>query len=154
MYEWLDSALEVYIPKRTMHRSSLSPWISKETSHLIKCLKTARKRYGESHTKVEDLAYQVEMKATNDKISYEQNMGKIYNNALQIFQSFQERKFTKKDNLWKSISWRWFIQSQPLCDVICLSIHAFNNLSLNEWKFKCESYQRYPLQRKGSHDYM
>ena len=43
-YQWLNSAIEKFIPKRTLHRSSLPPWITKETSHLLNCLKTARKK--------------------------------------------------------------------------------------------------------------
>ena len=103
-YEWLDCALEVYIPKRTMHRSSLPPWISKETSHLIKCLKTARKRYGETHTKVKDLAYQVEIKATNDKITYEQNMAGERSTTMlfKYFRAFRKENLPKKMNYEKA----------------------------------------------------
>ena len=51
-YKWLLDLLSSTIPKRTKHRTSLLPWISQSTSHMIKCLNTARKKHNESHTKV------------------------------------------------------------------------------------------------------
>ena len=35
-YTWLDDVLTKNVPKTTLHRSNLPPWIKKESSHLIK----------------------------------------------------------------------------------------------------------------------
>ena len=41
-YEWINKILEANIPKITRHRSSLPPWVTPSTSHLIKKLETRR----------------------------------------------------------------------------------------------------------------
>ena len=52
-YKWLEKIIKQTVPQRTKHRCMLPPWISKETSHLIKCLQTKRRRYKESHPSVQ-----------------------------------------------------------------------------------------------------
>ena len=39
-YTWLDDVLTKNVPKTTLHRSNLPPWIKKESSHLIKVIST------------------------------------------------------------------------------------------------------------------
>ena len=73
-YKWLEDGLEACIPKRTIHRASLPPWVSQETSHLLKCLKTARKRYPESSCKVQSLIEKAEIAASRDKVEYEKRL--------------------------------------------------------------------------------
>ena len=38
-YTWLLNIIEKHIPRKTKHRSSLAPWVTSETSNLIKQLK-------------------------------------------------------------------------------------------------------------------
>ena len=52
-YKRLQNALQETIPKRTAHKELLPPWISTKTSHYIKCLQTARRKFSEAHTKVQ-----------------------------------------------------------------------------------------------------
>ena len=73
-YFWLNVFLNETIPKRTEHRASLPSWISQSTSHLIKCLKTAGKRYKDMHPMVLKLKSMLEKCCGNDKIKNEQNL--------------------------------------------------------------------------------
>ena len=43
MYDFFDKVAQAIIPKRTMHRQPLPPWITPSTSNLMKKLKTQRK---------------------------------------------------------------------------------------------------------------
>ena len=73
-YLWLNVFLNEIIPKKKQHRASLPSWISQSTTHLIKCLKTARKRYKDMHPKVLKLKSMLGKCCGNDKIEYEQNL--------------------------------------------------------------------------------
>ena len=91
-YKWLLDLLSSTIPKRTKHRTSFSPWISQSTSHMIKCLNTARKKHNESHTKVVLLKSKTDQLIEIDKVSYEESMaakrstGKLF----KYFRAFQK----------------------------------------------------------------
>ena len=90
--ECFSDFLNETIPKRTQHLASLPPWISQSTSHLIKCLKTARRSYKDMHPKVLKLKSMLENCCGNDKIEYEQNLaaerstGKLF----KYFRAFQK----------------------------------------------------------------
>ena len=43
-YSWICQLIEQVTPVGTLHRSSLAPWVSGSTSHLIKKLNTVVKR--------------------------------------------------------------------------------------------------------------
>ena len=43
-YTWLDVLLTKNVPKTTLHRSNLPPWLKKESSHLIKVISTLKKK--------------------------------------------------------------------------------------------------------------
>ncbi len=46
-YQWLWATIDKHVPGTTKHRSKLQPWISSQTSHLMKQLGTLkRKREG------------------------------------------------------------------------------------------------------------
>ena len=68
-YIWFEETLEDSVP-RTKHRSSLLPWISRETSHTLKRLKTKRKRYHETHPSVQELLIQSYAMTQEDKTRY------------------------------------------------------------------------------------
>ena len=42
-YDYIKSLIEKHSPKRTQHRQLVPPWFSKETSHTMKMLSTARR---------------------------------------------------------------------------------------------------------------
>ena len=42
-YEWLYKCLQSHIPTKTRHSMSLAPWVSNETSNLIKRKQTLQK---------------------------------------------------------------------------------------------------------------
>ena len=94
-YLWLNVFLNETMPKRTQHRASLPPWISQSTSHLIKGLKTARRRYKDLHPKVLKLKLMLKKSCGNDKIEYEQNLaakrstGKLF----KYFKAFKKSNF-------------------------------------------------------------
>ena len=44
-YEWIFSLIDHFIPKVTRHRSTLPPWVSSRTSHLMKKLATKKKQW-------------------------------------------------------------------------------------------------------------
>ena len=94
-YQWLNSAIEKFIPKRTLHRSSLPPWITKETSHLLNCLKTTRKKYGNTHPKVRYLVEEIEINADLNKIAYEINLAhdRTTQKLFKYFQGFRKKNF-------------------------------------------------------------
>ena len=45
MYEYINNLISNFVPKRTMHRQKLPPWVSPKTSNLIKILETKRKQF-------------------------------------------------------------------------------------------------------------
>ena len=48
-YDWVNKKLEKHCPKRTQHRYSLPPWVSQESSNLMKKLNTAEKLLEKDH---------------------------------------------------------------------------------------------------------
>ena len=43
-YEWLYEALKDLVPRKTKHRRELAPWVTPESSNLIKKLKTLQRK--------------------------------------------------------------------------------------------------------------
>ena len=93
-YEWLYDLLRQTVPIRTLHRAKLPPWVSQKSSHLLKCLKTAQKRYPTSHQKVLELKLVIEDSMEQDKIHYEENLASGRSTA-KLFKHF--RAFRKSD---------------------------------------------------------
>ena len=48
-YDWVNKKLVKHCPKRTQHRYSLPPWVSQESSNLMKKLNTAEKLLEKDH---------------------------------------------------------------------------------------------------------
>ena len=49
-YKWLDKVLSENVPKTTTHRSNLAPWVSKDSSHLIKIISTLKRKTSKKST--------------------------------------------------------------------------------------------------------
>ena len=90
-YKWLEKIIKQTVPQRTKHRCILPPWISKETSHLIKCLQTKRRRYKKSHPSAQSALLNVKNSAEEDKIKYESNLASSRSTAA-LFKYFQALK--------------------------------------------------------------
>ena len=80
-YEWLFTIFEENIPKKTKHRLSLPPWLSKETSNLIKRRNTQKKvvlrKPSESNqTKLISLQNLVTEQLNDDQRAYEESVFK------------------------------------------------------------------------------
>ena len=97
-YYWLEEILEDCVPRRTKHRSCLLPWISRETSHILKRLKTKRKRYHETHPSVQDLLIKSNAMAQEDKIRYESQLAATRSSAnlFKYFKAFKKEKNPSK----------------------------------------------------------
>ena len=97
-YIWLEKILEDSVPRRTKHRSSLLPWISRETSHTLKRLKTKRKRYHEIHPAVQELLLKSNAMAQEDKTRYESQLAATRSSAnlFKYFKAFKKEKIPSK----------------------------------------------------------
>ena len=65
-YDWLAKIIKQTVPQRKKHQCMLPPWISKENSHLIKCLPTQQRKYKESHLSVQSALLNVKISAGED----------------------------------------------------------------------------------------
>ena len=78
-YQYIDKALEIFVPRRTRHRQSLPPWISSFTSHLMKKLKTQKQQLQRKPTsyrqqqvaRLEDLLIR---SSEQDRIDYQEQL--------------------------------------------------------------------------------
>ena len=82
------------MPIRTLHRAKRPPWVSQKSSHLLKFLKSAQKRYPPSHQKVLELKLVIEESIEQDNIHYEENLASGRSTA-KLFKHF--RAFRKSD---------------------------------------------------------
>ena len=91
-YKWVDNIMSQCIPKRTMHRASLPPWVSRETSNMLKRLSTARYRYNDTHPKVLLLASQCNRLLEAEKSHYEAilSAGRSSSRLFKYFRTFQK----------------------------------------------------------------
>ena len=94
-YQWLNSANEKFIPKRTLHRSSLPPWITKELYISLIVSKQLEKKYGNTHAKVQYLVEEIEINADLNKIAYEENLAhnRTTQKLFKHFQGFRKESF-------------------------------------------------------------
>ena len=43
-HKWIEQIIEIHIPQITKHRSSIPPWVTSNTSHQMKILRTLQRR--------------------------------------------------------------------------------------------------------------
>ena len=88
-YDWVTQRIEELFPKKTSHRKLLPPWVSSETSNLIKRLHTARKQKPK-HV-VTQLELTLKEALDNAQIDYE---GKLFENRCfsRIYKYFKTVK--------------------------------------------------------------
>ena len=72
--------------------------MNQKTSHYIKCLKTARRKYPEAHTKVQTLKKLVNTSSNMDKIQYEDKLaqGRSTSNLFKYFTAFTKSNLPPK----------------------------------------------------------
>ena len=73
-YDWIRPIIFENVPKRTMHRSQLSPWIKPPTSNAIKCLETARRNNASNIKKIAMQEGIAEAMIEEDKAEFESNL--------------------------------------------------------------------------------
>ena len=97
-YKWLQNALQESTPKRTAHRALLTHWIIQKTSHYIKCLQTAGRKYPEAHTKVQTLQELMNTSSNVDKIQYEDKLAqrRSTSNLFKYFEAFKNQIYHPK----------------------------------------------------------
>ena len=75
LYEYFENMINVYVPRRTRHRQSLSPSINRTTSSLIKKLSFVKKKptsYGKRI--VTELQSLVTESSESDRIEYQEKL--------------------------------------------------------------------------------
>ena len=75
-YEYIEVIVEKFVPKRTIHRQTLPPWIKPETSNLIKKLETQRKLFNEKPipvriSRLRECEESVATKGEEDRFEYQ-----------------------------------------------------------------------------------
>lgn len=105
-YSWLREILNTLLPIRTRHRQSLPPWISSETSNILKRMKTIQKRLASKPDdsnlimKREHLAAMYNGAVEGDKKDYEEKIFKE-KSGPQIFKYFRNLKKEKYNGILK-----------------------------------------------------
>ena len=78
-YTWLLNIIEKHIPRKTKHRSSLAPWVTSETSKLIKIMDTMRRKWEKNVTecqldKLKTFEKHLKLNLSEDQRVYEENL--------------------------------------------------------------------------------
>ena len=105
-YHWIQSAIRKFIPKRTQHRASLPPWISKDTSNEMLRLRTIQRKLEITNSKVRDIIQQVEAAAEADKVIFEEKLAEDRSTTalFKYFSAFRKRKLPQKHDVCRDIS--------------------------------------------------
>ena len=91
-YAWIWHKLNIFVPKRTTFRSSLSPWITSQTSNKIKRLNTARKTGKKT---VPQLEAKVKEMIMNDQLLYQERV-LAARDSHTLFKHFKSLKDSKR----------------------------------------------------------
>ena len=81
-------------PKRTAHRTDLSPWIKPSTSHMMKKLETLRRKENPNPHKLESLKAKCETMQEQDQADYESRLFQGRETS-RIFKSFKSLRRSK-----------------------------------------------------------
>ena len=73
-YQWVNEKIKAYIPRRTAHRSRLSPWIKPRTSNIIKKLENALAKTPKNWRRCNYLQNLCLEMCEQDQIEYESNL--------------------------------------------------------------------------------
>ena len=93
-HEWLKPLLNKFVPLKSVHRSLLPPWISPETSHLMKKLNTLEsnpKLTTSNQTKLLSLKERVSSSADDDLCTYQARLSES-RNSKHIFKHLKNLK--------------------------------------------------------------
>ena len=109
-YDWVRPIIFENVPKRTMHRSQLSPWIKPPTSNAIKRLETARRNNANNMKKIAMLEGIAETLIEEDKAEYESNLA-ASRSTEKLFKYYRNFKATAIPN---SVSFKNEIANDPV----------------------------------------
>ena len=89
-YKWVNEHLGQVFPVRTKHRMSLPPWITPETSNMIKRLNTAKKKFPSESPKLKFMSENCDKAVEDDKSQYETLLsnGRSTSALFKYFRSF------------------------------------------------------------------
>ena len=76
-YDWLYQAFEKIVPKKTKHRIGLPPWVSSQSSHLMKIKQRLRRCSQENPkmiAKVRDISNQLDKSLDCDQLQFEKSV--------------------------------------------------------------------------------
>ena len=106
-YLWLYIALEKHMKKQTKHRMNLAPWITPETSNIIKRLNTASKKvaFKSTHSNnrnLERLKNLVDHLSELDQKNFEESTfkGRNFSKLQKYFKSIRKNSSTPKTMHW------------------------------------------------------
>ena len=92
--KWISGLVQKFVPRRTKHRSSLPPWVTPGTSHLIKKLATKRKLLPEGNQKLLQLIAHVDNALQLDRSDYEERLSnRRSQNLFRHFRSLKSSQF-------------------------------------------------------------
>ena len=88
--KWVNEHLGQVFPVRTKHRMSLPPWITPETSNMIKRLNTAKKKFPSESPKLKFMSENCDKAVEDDKSQYETLLsnGRSTSALFKYFRSF------------------------------------------------------------------
>ena len=143
-YTWLLNKIEKHIPRKTKHRSSLVPWVTSETSNLIKIMDPMRRKCEKNVTgchldKLKTFEKHLEFNLSEDQRVYEENL-------------FVDGNFSKSQKYFKSIRKTDTIPGEVyLDDQSASSIIAKTNL-FNKYFQSVFSHSLYVGENNFSHE--
>ena len=127
-YKWLDHLLKQCVPYKTQHRSSLPPWISSSTSHLMKQLKTISRKYDRKPTesmlcKLKTIESQIKIAGASDQSAYEEKLaeGRSTKRLFKYFKSLRGSGSIPPKLFWGSKS------AESLSDQCCMFNEFFQS---------------------------
>ena len=109
-YDWIRPIIFENVPKRTMHRSQISPWIKPPTSNAIKRLETARRNNANNIKKIAMLEGIAETMIEEDKADFESNLA-ASRSTEKLFKYYRNFKSTAIPS---SVSFKNEIANDPV----------------------------------------
>ena len=86
--EWLLGVVAEFVPRRTIQRSHLNPWVSAVSSHLMKRINTLEKRSNIPTAKSLELKSQLNMNLDQDMCRYQEKMS-LTRSSDRLFKVFR-----------------------------------------------------------------
>ena len=155
-YDWIRPIKFENVPKKTMHRFQLSPWIKPPTSNSIKRLKTAGRNNANNIKKIAMLEGIAETMIEEDKAEFETNLAasRSIEKLFKYYRNFKSTAFPS------SVSFKKEVASNParqcfLFSQYYASIFKISPVSCQTIRLRCYLYLQIltfpnkPLKRYG-----